>query len=166
MVALGGIAPEARSAWQECSLADSLVSAWSTTLGVSMWRGHVVGHPVAWRLWLRMPAKPKAPPIVVVRHREDAHGDRCVALTDVEMTLVLAALEEGHCGPERFVELLRARQADMSEGRVRAIRWDDVCELAGVDPWRVAARARTSLGASLAQLGLEAVRIEVSGGVA
>lgn len=100
-------------------------------------------------------------------HRQIAHvtGDRCVALTDVEATLVLAALTEGGLDAERFVEIARARQVAMAEGRVRALRWLDVCELAGVDPWGVPRPSTMSLGVALAKLGLEAVRIETLGGV-
>lgn len=165
MTALGSITPATGTTWEECSLTDSLVVSWPTTLGVSRWNERIVGHPVPWRLWLRMPARPKAPPVAVVRRAEDVHGERCVVLTDVEMTLVLAALEETHCSSERFVELLRKRQTEMAERRVRALRWSDVCELGGVDPWKVVARPNhMSLGAALAKLELEAVRIEVRGG--
>lgn len=165
MTALGSITPATGTTWEECSLADSLVVSWPTTLGVVRWNERVVVHPVPWRLWLRMPARPKAPPVVVTRRAEDVHGERCVVLTDIEMTLVLAALEEGHCGPERFVDVLRARQTEMAERRVRPLRWSDVCELGGVDPWKVVAGPKCmSLGVALAKLGLEAVRIEVRGG--
>lgn len=153
--------------WHECTLADALVAPWSTLLGVALdARGRVVGHPVAWRLWTRMPSRPKAPPVVICTDLAHVTGDRCVAFTDVEATLVLAALTEGGLDAERFVEIARARQVAMAEGRVRPLRWLDVCELAGVDPWGVPRPSTMSLGAALAKLGLEAVRIETLGGVA
>lgn len=167
MSALGDMQPTTALSgrWEECSLADSLVASWPTTLGVSQWGGKLIGHPVPWRLWARFPSHPKAPPIVVTRSLDDVRGERCVALTDVEASLVFAALDEGAMTQERFVELVRARQVAMGEQRVRPLRWLDVCELAGVDPWRVVARelekGRTSLGVALARLGLEAVRLEV-----
>ena len=82
MTALGGtIAPV--SAWQECSLADTLVATWTTTLGVVRVEETLTHHPVRWRLWLHMPARPKAAPVVWARHIEDVAdvaGERSVAL--------------------------------------------------------------------------------------
>ena len=163
MTALGGtIAPV--SAWQECSLADTLVATWTTTLGVVRVEETLTHHPVRWRLWLHMPARPKAAPVVWARHIEDVAGERSVAFGDVEASLICAAVEEGVLDASSVIDVLRTRQTQLVESRVRPVRWGELCELAGVDPWERAARARLSLGAVLARLGLEAVRVEVWGG--
>lgn len=150
--------------WDEHNLADLLVSRWPDALGLSCdERGRVHGHPVAWRLWTRMPGKPKAPPIVVCVDLAHVVGDRCVAFTDVEVAMLFAASEEGHCDAERLVEIARARQTAMGEARVSRLRWLDVCELAGVRWQDALVRSRRSLGVALAALGLEAVRVEARG---
>lgn len=163
MTALGGtIAPV--SAWQECSLADTLVATWTTTLGVVRVEETLTHHPVRWRLWLHMPARPKAAPVVWARHIEDVAGERSVAFGDVEASLICAAVEEGVLDASSVIDVLRTRQTQLAESRVRPVRWGELCELAGVDPWERAARTRLSLGAVLSRLGLEAVRVEVWGG--
>lgn len=148
--------------WDEYNLADLLVTRWPDALGVARdANGKLHGYPVPWRLWTRMPSRPKAPPIAIARRVDDLVGERCVAFGDVEAALLFVASEEGHCDQERLIAIARERQAAMGERRVRPLRWLDLCELAGVDPWQVAARSRRSLGVALAVLGLEAVRLEV-----
>lgn len=150
--------------WHECTLAELVVARWPDALGLSVdANGRLHGHPVAWRLWTRMPSKPKAPPIVVCVELAHVVGDRCVAFTDVEAGMLFAASEEGHCDAERLVELARVRQAAMGESRVVRLRWGDVCELAGVTWTDALVRSPRSLGVALAALGLEAVRIEARG---
>lgn len=148
--------------WHECTLADVLVAPWPAALGLSLdARGRVHGHPVAWRLWTRMPNKPKAPPIVVCVDLRLVVGDRCVAFTDVEAGMLFALTEEGHCDAERLFAIARERHAAMGESRVRPLRWLELCELAGVTWTDALERSKCSLGVALARLGLEAVRLEV-----
>jgi len=148
--------------WEECTLADALVAPWPVVLGVHRAEsGKVTGHPVPWRLWLSVPSKPKAPPIVITPRLALIAGARCVAFTDVEASLMCAAVEAGAFDAERLVELARQRQTEQLESRVRPFRWLDACDLAGVDPWAVARNAKLSLGRVLAALGCEAVRLEV-----
>ena len=118
-------------------------------------RGHVVGHPVAWRVgWLHARQAEPRPSSWCATAR--THGDRCVAPHRRRDDRLFRCARGGALrARESVVELLRAAGGH-ERGRVRAIRWDDVCEFGGVDSVASRRARETSLGRRLAQLGLEA----------
>lgn len=144
----------ARSRWVECSTADLLASPWRHALGV--WRdrdGGYTSHVTGWR-WTLQGAASERGGLIVSNDRLELGGR--TAISDLELTRCLAAVELGRLDQLGLARLLRRRQ---SSGQ--AIGWVDASGLPGAQDEGDRAGRTTTLADALSALGLTLVRVEV-----